>query len=242
MVFNQLHPPFDNGAIRRAIMHAVQQSDYMTAVQGEARANWRDGVGFFCPGTPMASNAGLTNLTGPRDLNAARTELARAGYHGERVVLLLPTDNPKFQALAEVTADLLRKLGVNLDTQTMDWATVTMRRLKPEPLDQGGWSVFHTAPNGTDFFNPGVHPFLRGKGRSGSIGWPTSMRIEELRDEWFAADDLAAQTKVAEQLQVQAFQDVPYVPLGQWFAPTAHHKDLQGMLTGLPLFWNIRRI
>ena len=73
-------------------------------------------------------------------------------------MLLLPTDNPKFQALAEVTADLLKKLGVNLDTQTMDWATVTMRRLKPEPLDQGGWSVFHTAPNGTDFFNPGVHP------------------------------------------------------------------------------------
>ena len=46
---------------------------------------------------------------------------------------------------------------------------------------------------------------------------------------------------MAERLQKQAFEDVPYFPLGQWFAPTAHGRDLQGMLTGLPLFWNIRR-
>jgi peptide/nickel transport system substrate-binding protein len=52
---------------------------------------------------------------------------------------------------------------------------------------------------------------------------------------------VAAQAKVAEQLQLQAFQDVPYVPLGQWFGPTAYRTDLQGMLTGLPLFWNIKR-
>ena len=63
MRFNQLLPPFDNPAIRRAIVHAVQQSDYMQAVQGEDRSTWRDGVGYFCPGTPMASDAGMENLT-----------------------------------------------------------------------------------------------------------------------------------------------------------------------------------
>jgi ABC-type transport system substrate-binding protein len=53
MRFNQLHPPFNNPAIRRAILHAVRQSDYMTAILGEDRANWRDGVGYFCPDTPL---------------------------------------------------------------------------------------------------------------------------------------------------------------------------------------------
>ena len=38
MRFNQLNAPFDNPAIRRAVMHAVSQSDYMTAIQGEDRA------------------------------------------------------------------------------------------------------------------------------------------------------------------------------------------------------------
>lgn len=241
MVFNQLHSPFDNPAIRRAVLHAVQQSDFMTAVLGEDRTNWRDDVGYFCPDTPMASHAGLEAMAGPRDLGASRKELEQAGYRGERVRLLMPTDNPKFQALAEVSADLLKKLGFNLEVQSMDWATVTTRRIKQEPLDQGGWSVFQTAPLGTDLFNPAVHPYLRTNGRRGSVGWPTSPRIEELRSAWLAAGDATAQAKVAEQLQLQAFQDVPYIPLGHWFGPTAYRTDLQGMLTGLPLFWNIRR-
>ena len=109
--FNQLHPPFNNPAIRRAIMHAVSQSDYMMAVQGDNAALWHDGVGYFCPDTPMASSSGMENLTSKRDLGAARKELEAAGYHGERVVLLMPSDFPKFKALAEVTADLLQKLG-----------------------------------------------------------------------------------------------------------------------------------
>jgi peptide/nickel transport system substrate-binding protein len=241
MRFNQLQPPFNNPAIRRTIMHAVKQSDYMTAVQGEDRATWRDGVGYFCPGTPMASSAGMENLTSPRDLGSARKELDAAAYHGERVVLLMATDSPRFKTLAEVSADLLKKLGINLDLQSMDFATLVQRRLKQEPVDHGGWSIFHASWGGVDHFNPAVHAFLRGNGRDGIMGWPTSARIEDLRNEWFAAGDLTAQKKVAEQLQLQAFQDVPYIPLGQWFNPTAHRTDLQGVLTGLPLFWNIKR-
>lgn len=241
IVLNQVQPPFDEPALRRALMSAVQQSDYMIAVQGEDRATWRDGVGYFCPGTPMANSAGMENLTRPRDLVATRKGLDAAGYRGERVVLLNPTDNPRFKAMAEVGADLLTKLGVNVDMQAMDWATVTQRRAKQEPVDQGGWSMFHTASSGPDQFNPAVHAFLSGKGRSGVVGWPSSSRIEELRNEWFAAEDLAAQKRVAERLQLQAFEDVPYIPAGQWLSPTAHRSNLHGMLTGFPIFWNLRR-
>ena len=59
MRFNQLHPPFDNPAMRRAILGAVTQADHMQAVSGPDRALWADGVGYFCPGTPLASTAGM---------------------------------------------------------------------------------------------------------------------------------------------------------------------------------------
>ena len=241
MRFNQLQKPFDNPAIRRAVMHAVQQSDYMTAVQGEDRATWRDGVGYFCPGTPMANAAGMENLTAPRNLDAVKKELAAAGYAGERVVLFNPTDIPSVKALAEVTNDMLKKIGMNVDFQTMDWATAVQRRIKQDPVDAGGWSIFQTSWGGVDQFNPAVHAFLRGNGRDGIMGWPASPAIEELRNQWFAAGDLAAQQKAAAALQLQAFQDVPYIPLGQVLGPTAHRSDLQGVLTGMPLFWNVRR-
>ena len=74
-----------------------------------------------------------------------------------------------------------------------------------------------------------------------AVGWPTSPKIEALRDAWFTAPDLAAQKALADQLQLQAFADVPYIPLGQYFIPTAYQANLTGMLQGGPVFWNIRR-
>jgi len=130
---------------------------------------------------------------------------------------------------------------MNVESRSMDMATVVQRRVNREPVDQGGWSVFCTTFAGVDQFAPAVHAYLRGNGRDGNIRWPTGTRIEALRDAWFAASDLPERKQAAKQLQLQAFQDVPYIPLGQWHQPTAHRTDLQGMLTGLPLFWNIRR-
>ena len=97
-----------------------------------------------------------------------------------------------------------------------------------------GWS-------GLDMVNPAGHVFLRGNGKAATVGWPTSPKIEALRDSWFRAPNLAAQKALAEQLQLQAFEDVPYVPLGQYFIPTAYQANLTGMLQGGPVFWNIRR-
>ena len=121
MRFNQLHPPFDNPAIRRAIMHAVRQSDYMISRHGRGPCQLARRGRVFLPGHADGQHAGMENLTSPRDLDAARTSWMRAGYHGERVVLLCRPIIPKFQALAEVSADLLRKLGINFDLQSMDY-------------------------------------------------------------------------------------------------------------------------
>lgn len=64
-------------------------------------------------------------LTGPRDLDRARREIVEAGYAGERVVLIVPTDFPTFRALADVGADMMEKIGLKVDYQALDWATVS---------------------------------------------------------------------------------------------------------------------
>ena len=83
---------------------------------------------------------------------------------------------------------------------------------------------------------------VAGNGRDAAPGWAVSPRIEELRDQWLRATDLAVQQKIAEQIQLQAFQDVPYIPLGQMITPTAYRANLTGILEGAPVFWNIRRV
>ena len=241
MRFNQLQPPFDNPALRRAIVSAVQQSDYMQAVTGTDRQLWADGVGYFCPGTPLANTAGMEALTRAWDLDRSRRLVTESGYKGEQVALLVPTDIPSTYALAEVTADLFRKLGLNLDAQTMDWGTAVQRRTSMEPPTQGGWSVFQTSWSGTDHLTPATNVFLRGNGRRAAPGWPDAPRIEALREAWFRADGLPAQQRLAAAIQVQALEEVPYIPLGQQFQQSAFRANLSGVLAGLPVFWNIER-
>jgi peptide/nickel transport system substrate-binding protein len=241
MRFNQLLPPFDNVAMRRAIVGAVSQSDYMIGMVGTDPSMWKDGCGFFCPGTAMASTDGMAALTGPRDLEKVKRDLAAAGYKGEKIALLAPTNIASAKALADITNDLFKKLGLNIDYQAMDWATLVQRRTKKEPIDQGGWNIYHTSWSGNDHINPVGHVFLRGNGKDATVGWPTSAKLEELREAWLAAPDLAAQQRITAEMQRQAFEDVPYIPLGQYFVPTAYQANLSGVLTGNPVFWNVRR-
>jgi len=197
--------------------------------------------GIFTPNTPLATDAGLDVLTSKRDLATVRRDLDAAGYKGEKIVVLMPTDIASAKALADITADTLKRAGMNVDAQTMDWATLVGRRTKMAPVEEGGWSIFHTSWSGLDQINPAGHIFLRGNGKAAAPGWPTSTRIEQLRDAWFRAPDLLAQQALTREMQLQAFQDVPYIPLGQFFQPTAYQSNLTGVLAGNPVFWNIRR-
>ena len=238
---NTLFPPFDNPGVLRALLPAVDQTMFMQAVAGDDRQYWRDSVGYFAPGTPMASTRGVEALTGPRSAETAKRLLLEAGYKGERVVLLNPGDYPRISALALVAADMLQRCGMNVDVQTIDWGSVIRRRASKASPESGGWSVFFTTLTGADFANPASNPALRGNGADGWFGWPTAPKLEALRDQWLAADTDAARKAIAADIQAQAFKDVPFLPLGQFFQPTAMSRGLTGELQGMPLFWNVRR-
>lgn len=238
---NHLHPPFDNPAIRRALLPAIVQSDFTQAIVGEDEELRQDGVGFFPPGTAMASDAGMEALTGPRDPEAARRALAAAGYRGEPVTLIGATDLLPVRALTEIAADALRKAGLNVDLVMSDWATVVARRANRNPPAQGGWNALLTYFSGLDLLHPAVHLLLRANGTAAWPGWPNLPALEALRDDWMEAPDLAARQAIARRIQLQAFQDIPYVPVGKFIQPTAHRRDLVGMVSGPTAFWNLRR-
>ena len=238
---NHLQPPFDNPKIRQALVGAINQEDVVTAVVGTDPAMWHTGAGFFCPGTPMASDAGMAALTSPRDLARVKAQIKAAGYGGEKVVLMAATDFPVLKAMADVVADTMGRVGLNVDYVATDWGSVVTRRAKKDPVSAGGWSAFCTAFAGTDQLNPAGHLALRTNGEQAWFGWPTDTKIEQLRDDWFAAPDVAAQQRICADIQREAFVDVPYIPMGQYLQPTAYRSELTGVLPGFALFWNVRR-
>ncbi len=240
--FNHLFPPFDNVAIRRIVLSAINQSDFAEAIGGSDASLRGAKVGIFLPGGPMATEAGLGALAGRTDFDALKRELAAAGYKGERVVMLVGNDSPVNNAGSEVAGDLLRKMGFNLDYQAMDWGSVVQRRISQQPSDKGGWNVFVVSADGDYFVDPTVVPAIRANGRDAWVGWPDSPRIEVLFRDWFTAPDLAARQVVARDLQTQTLQDVTWVPLAQVFLPTVVRQDISGVLPGFMKGWNVRRV
>ena len=238
--FNHLYPPFDNAAVRRALLGAVDQTEVMTAVAGDERALWKDHVGVFSPGTPMATDVGTDAVVGRRDFAAVRRALAAAGYAGEKVTFLDPTDYPATHAMALVMADAFTKCGLNVDLVSTDWGTLVQRRSSRKPPAEGGWNVFVTYLNGTNNLDPASQLGLRGNGDGAWFGWATAPRLEELRARWFEAPDLAAQQRICAEIQRQFFVDVPYLPLGAYYEATAT-RGLQGMRMGFPQFYDVQR-
>jgi peptide/nickel transport system substrate-binding protein len=108
-------------------------------------------------------------------------------------------------------------------------------------VDQGGWSCTTTLLPGLDLWDPTSHLGLRGNGLQAWLGWPTSEALETLRAQWVEAPDQLARQALARRLQEQAFTDVPYIPTGQWRDLTTYRRNLTGMLTGMPLFYNLQK-
>jgi peptide/nickel transport system substrate-binding protein len=239
--FNALQPPFNNPAIRRAVLRAIDQTEMLSAYSSDPSL-WRAGMGVFAPGTPMANTAGLDGLFGPTDVARAQLELKEAGYQGEPVVMLVATDGVLINALSLVAADLFKRIGLNVDYRATDIATVFQRRTSKAPVAQGGWSCFIITFAGVDMMNPAVSVLVQGNGEAGYYGWASSPRLEALRAAWLQAGDVAEQKPLCEQIQLQVWEEAPYVPLGEVFAPTAYRSDLAGMLGGFPKFYNLRRV
>jgi peptide/nickel transport system substrate-binding protein len=240
MRFNHLYPPFDNAAIRRALLGVIDQADFMTAVAGLDRTLWRDRVGVFTPGGPMATEAGIEVLAGKRDFARARADLAAAGYQGETVVVMNPGDLPDVSALAVLGADVLTRAGMRVDLQTMDWGTLIQRRARQTPPAQGGWNMVFTSLNGSGTMDPAAHLGIRGNGLKAGAGWPTSPELETLRAAWFDTADIAAQQAICVEIQQQVWRDVPYIPLGQRFGPYAFNRRVRDVVKGFPLFYGLK--
>jgi peptide/nickel transport system substrate-binding protein len=237
---NSLHPPFDNPAIKHALLGAINQADFMQAVAGTDPKMWRTPAGVFTPGTPLATTAGMEAIVAAPDYDKVKRDLAAAGYRGEKVVFIAATDFPAVNALCEVSGDMFRKAGINLDYQAMDWGAVTTRRNNQETPDKGGWNAHCTYTAGYDLLNPGSNPSLNAVGRAGFVGWPTNPRLAALRSAWFDAPDLAAQGALCAEIQTEFMRDPPYIPLGQFFQATAYRKTVSGIPRGaFSLFWGI---
>lgn len=238
--FNTLIPPFDNQKLRVAVLRAVDQTEFMSGYADDP-ALWRVNIGAFTGGTPMATQAGMDGLFGRTDVARAKAEVAASGYNGERIVIMGPSDHPVNSVMANVAADLFKRIGLNVDLQAMDSGTLFQRRNNRGPLDKGGWNVFPAAINGLGQLNPAESYLSRGNGLGAWYGWPTSPRVEALHAAYLQAGDFAERKRICDALQTVVFEEAPFIPLGQVVSPTAYRREITGIMDGFPRFWGVEK-
>jgi peptide/nickel transport system substrate-binding protein len=214
----------------------------MNAVAGTDRTLWRDRIGLFCPGSPLANEAGIEVLSGPRDYDKVKRDLPAAGYRGERIVVLGTVGGSYITPTTLMGTDQLRKAGINVDLQTMDFATLVRRRENKDTQDKGGWNIAFSILDGLFVSNPATHNLTRSSGKSGTYGWPEIPRLDALREEWLDSTDIGVQKQTSERMQLQLWQDVPYIPLGHWVRSTAHRSNIVDVPWGFAAFYGVRRV
>jgi peptide/nickel transport system substrate-binding protein len=238
--FNHMNPPFNNVAIRRAVMMAVDQPDYMASITGNDPTAYRECKAMFPCGTPYGQEIGAEAMQD--NMDKARAMLKASGYSGEKVVILSPSDVPTIGPMGEITYDLLKKLGMNAELAATDWATLTNRRALREPVEKGGWSIFHTWAASTIIGTPVEHFAIRGLGQKAWAGWFEDEKIEQLTREWMVATTPEARTVAAAAIHARAIDQVPFVLCGQFQIRTAYRAYLSGVIEGNAAYmWNVRR-
>lgn len=238
---NHLHPPFNNLKVRQAVLTAMNQEDYMRALVGEDDKLWKPLPGFFTPGTPLYTEQGGDMLK-MRNIEAAKKLLAEAGYKGEPVVCVVAQDMSATKAMGDVTADLLKRIGMNVDFVATDWGTVGSRRAQKTGPGQGGWSMFHTWHAGADCINPASYTAIRANGDKAWFGWPDVPAVETEVTNWFNAKDLAEEKAAMGRLNQAAVQNVVYAPTGFYLGYQAWRKNVSGVVSGpLPFFWGVSK-
>ena len=137
---------------------------------------------------------------------------------------------------------LLQRIGMNIDMQALDWGSVVQRRASREPIDKGGWSIFHTNLGGIGNVSPGrriAHPRER---RQCLVRLARrSRRWRRCASAWFDAPDLAAQQKICAR-HADGFLEQPVLRAARPVRPADRLPFLsQDVREGWPQFYGVKR-
>ena len=196
---------------------------------------------FIC-GTPLATEEGADSIK-TYDLEKAKQLLSESSYDGSPIVLLDPADKAHHHAAVLFEAAQLRKIGFEVDVQSMALTTMFERRAMKVSVADGGWNMFLTGFGAVDIQNPLTNAPLNSVcDGSNWPGWPCNEKIEQLRSYFAVASTLAEKKAIATELQKTAVEFATHGWYGQYQKTHIFSTKLQGLMRApMPVFWNVQK-
>jgi peptide/nickel transport system substrate-binding protein len=239
--FNFAQPPFNNRKMRQAAIASIDRAAIMQALVGNPKYARACASIYGCSGSPFSTTVGTESLVKP-DPALVQSLSKEAKFDGAPIIVLQPTDVAVLAPQPMVIAQSLRKSGLKVDLQSMDFQTFMTRRVNAGPVDKGGWNMFHTNLGTLDLSDPIRALPVATNGAKAWNGWPDIADIEELRQKFAQASDLEEQKRIAAQIQKRVIEEGVMVPAGQFFLPTAFRTALSNVVYApIPVFWGMSK-
>lgn len=224
--FNKKQGMFTDLKLRKAVKLAIDLEPGWRAAWGKPEF-WRLQPAMGAPETPW-----YTEITkgeyNKKDPDQAKALLKEAGYKGETVRWLTTKEYSYNYNFALATKPQLEAVGMKVDLQLVDWATLIQRRAKPEL-----WDIFvtgHDTPN-----HPVLMPFMNPTWP----GWWDTPEKNKLYNDLFAEVDDKKANAIVEDMERLVMKEVPYVKIGEYFGLRAARKELKGYINPVHFFfWN----
>jgi peptide/nickel transport system substrate-binding protein len=227
IVFNLKQGLMTDKRLRQAVQAALDVEPMMLAGIGH-KDFYRLDPGLFFVESSYHSKASAA-LYNQHDRDKARRLLKEAGYQGQPIRWIVTTEYEHHYKPALIAKSQLEEIGLKIDLQVSDWATVVQRRAKPEL-----WDAFSTA------FVLVPEPASSAQVLCDWPGWWCTPDKDGLLQAMGRELDPKKRLALWERVQTAFYADAARIKIGDYFRLDARRKDVQGYEPGPYMhFWNV---
>jgi len=200
---NWQSPMMENLAMRQAVQAAFDHLPMLQSGRGGDEFIRLD-PGLMMQQTPWHSTAG-EEFYNVNDPELAKAKLEEAGYDGTPLRFLTTQEYSYMYGEAIVAQQQLEAVGIVVDLQVTDWATVLENRAKPE-----AWDMFGTGHG----FVPDPSQISYVGQMNQYPGWWSSESSLALAAELLAEAEFDTRMPIFEEIQTAHYTEIPAIKIG----------------------------
>lgn len=200
---NWQSPMMENLAMRQAVQASFDHLPMLQSGRGGDEFIRLD-PGLMMQQTPWHSTAG-EEFYNVNDPDLARAKLEEAGYDGTPLRFLTTQEYSYMYGEAIVARQQLEAVGIVVDLQVTDWATVLENRARPE-----AWDMFGTGHG----FVPDPSQISYVGQMNQYPGWWSSESSLELAAQLLAESEFDERMPVFEEIQTAHYTEIPAIKIG----------------------------
>mgnify|MGYP003814257195 FL=1 len=217
--FNVRHKPFSELKFRQAIAYAIDRDAYVKQLNGlGTKSNSIIGPKVFGY-DPSAEKVGYEY-----NPEKAKQILKENGWEGMTIHMLV-ANTPGYMKMGEIVQDQLKKVGLKVDMQTMEWGTfLDVSKQDKFDITFLGWS--NSTADGSELLYPNLHSDNIGASNVTAYNNP---EFDKLVNESRFTVDQKVRKKKLDEANKMAIKDAPWIVMNHGVVTLAYRDNVKGL-------------